>query len=316
MDAPTAAKAMVDRNNGTFNIQNSLSDAKNAYDQGLSSLRGYSDSARNFIMQYGLAEQANAHEIEMWNMQNDYNTPAAQMKRFEEAGLNPMLAYTQGNPGNATSAPGTHVPNAKLTRDQDNIQKLNAIVSTFQAVNGMINDILGTVEKSYDVGIKSNEKAWSDLDYAAAAQRISGFGEGRDVRPGYRNIIVQGSNGQHNSSIQASLDPYADDFSPLGFRTLDRLGVPGFLPKMTSASAAAQYSNARTYYQSYYNANILPLIRELTQGNVDMSNVRKQMIDYQDQVLEMIPPSIRAYVVPILEYLRPFINTSLRNERY
>lgn len=39
--------------------------------------------------------------------QNQYNTPANQMRRFKEAGLNPHLAYNQGNPGNQAS-PLTH----------------------------------------------------------------------------------------------------------------------------------------------------------------------------------------------------------------
>lgn len=34
---------------------------------------------------------------------NAYNTPAMQMERFSEAGLNPHLIYSQGNPGNQAS---------------------------------------------------------------------------------------------------------------------------------------------------------------------------------------------------------------------
>lgn len=34
-------------------------------------------------------------------MQNEYNSPAAQMQRWQEAGLNPNLIYGQGNSGNA-----------------------------------------------------------------------------------------------------------------------------------------------------------------------------------------------------------------------
>lgn len=40
-----------------------------------------------------------------WNMQNDYNSPQAQMQRFQEAGLNPNLIYGQGNAGNAGGIP-------------------------------------------------------------------------------------------------------------------------------------------------------------------------------------------------------------------
>lgn len=45
------------------------------------------------------------NNLRMWNMQNAYNTPAAQMQRFKDAGLNPNLIYGQGNSGNASVLP-------------------------------------------------------------------------------------------------------------------------------------------------------------------------------------------------------------------
>lgn len=53
-----------------------------------------------------LAEQARTHDVNMWNMQNAYNTPAMQRQRLEEAGLNPNLLYDSGaNAGNAGNMP-------------------------------------------------------------------------------------------------------------------------------------------------------------------------------------------------------------------
>lgn len=43
-----------------------------------------------------MKDQNNA-QWDMWNAQNAYNTPAAQMKRLKEAGLNPMLVYGSGS---------------------------------------------------------------------------------------------------------------------------------------------------------------------------------------------------------------------------
>lgn len=42
------------------------------------------------------------HTVQMWNMNNDYNSPVNQMKRYEEAGLNPNLLFSQVSAGNAT----------------------------------------------------------------------------------------------------------------------------------------------------------------------------------------------------------------------
>lgn len=39
----------------------------------------------------------NEWNLKMWNLQNAYNTPSAQMQRFAEAGLNPNLIYGQTN---------------------------------------------------------------------------------------------------------------------------------------------------------------------------------------------------------------------------
>lgn len=45
---------------------------------------------------YGLQRQ---HALADWAMQNEYNSPANQMKRFQAAGLNPNLIYGQSNEG-------------------------------------------------------------------------------------------------------------------------------------------------------------------------------------------------------------------------
>lgn len=50
-----------------------------------------------------LASYQNDLNMQSWQKQQDYNTPANQMARFKAAGLNPNLIYGQGNPGNAAS---------------------------------------------------------------------------------------------------------------------------------------------------------------------------------------------------------------------
>lgn len=71
-----------------------------------------------------LAAQQNEYNLNMWNLQNEYNSPQAQMKRFEEAGLNPALMYSQGNPGNATSAPLMVTPDApQVSKDLQELGK-------------------------------------------------------------------------------------------------------------------------------------------------------------------------------------------------
>lgn len=43
------------------------------------------------------ATKAYQRQVEMWNMQNEYNSPAAQVQRLKDAGLNPALVYGTGS---------------------------------------------------------------------------------------------------------------------------------------------------------------------------------------------------------------------------
>ncbi len=53
-----------------------------------------------------LAEAERRFMLEMWNRQNAYNTPKAQMQRFKAAGLNPNLIYEKATSGGASSVGG------------------------------------------------------------------------------------------------------------------------------------------------------------------------------------------------------------------
>ncbi len=48
-----------------------------------------------------LMELQHQKNLESWNLQNAYNTPEAQMKRYQEAGLNKHMVASAGNSGNA-----------------------------------------------------------------------------------------------------------------------------------------------------------------------------------------------------------------------
>ena len=69
---------------------------------GLMNRKSQKDANRTNIK---LAREQQQFAQKMIQQQNEYNSPAAQMQRYAQAGLNPNLVYTQGNPGNQTSIP-------------------------------------------------------------------------------------------------------------------------------------------------------------------------------------------------------------------
>lgn len=76
-----------------FNIGSTIFDRSRAGYETSPQKRAFRDSVRN--------------EQRIFERDAAYNSPAAQMARFKEAGLNPNLMYGQGNPGNVSGSAQT-----------------------------------------------------------------------------------------------------------------------------------------------------------------------------------------------------------------
>lgn len=87
----------------------------------------------NAHIQRDMQQQQNAFNLQMWNLQNEYNTPEAQMQRFQRAGLSPQLVYGNGSSGNATSAPeiGSTIPAGAVASG------LDKMLNTIAGVNNL-----------------------------------------------------------------------------------------------------------------------------------------------------------------------------------
>lgn len=290
-----------------FDLQGTIRNARDSIATAIDndhSMKGWSDSARNMVYQMALAEQANAHEIAMWNMQNQYNTPSAQMARFAEAGLNPMLIYQQGNPGNASSAPTTHVPDAQMRENADRQAEINNVLNIVSAVSGAIGQVFGTIDQGLDLAIKQNDLKFSNYQLAGANQVFNNFGGS-----GSSAYLERFAPGFDYSS---AMDPNSSDFNPALFGFFQRIGATGASPRMLTAEANAALSGKRSEYQDWYNNHYAPLLEEFMQGKIDLQVFEKRQAEYQQEMLEMLPPWARALILPIFDYIRPFINSMLR----
>lgn len=142
----------------------------------------------NSIFQLKQQDKAWQQTVDMWNMQNKYNTPFNQMKRFKDAGLNPNLIYGQGNPGNATGAPNfqvsahtspigaamealTNVANLELIKSQvdKNRAEIDRTHSQTEGINLENKFNSNTFIPRYwkvtaEAGESVNKKAMSDID--------------------------------------------------------------------------------------------------------------------------------------------------------
>ena len=61
----------------------------------------------NLMAQSVENEKNRRFALDMWNKQNEYNLPTNQMQRLRDAGINPHLAYSNGQPMNTSNAPAS-----------------------------------------------------------------------------------------------------------------------------------------------------------------------------------------------------------------
>lgn len=82
-------------------------------------------------------EKAYQRNLQMWNLQNEYNSPTQQMARLRSAGLNPNLVYGSGVTGNSAGSAPQYQPadikRAELSSYRGWNQGLTDAVSNFLA---------------------------------------------------------------------------------------------------------------------------------------------------------------------------------------
>lgn len=94
-----------------------------------------------------LAEYSFAKSREMWELQNEYNSPMAQMQRLKAAGLNPALVYGQGAVGNQSGpAPSYDAPNVSYQMQAMQIPELLGLYQDFQLKKAQIDNVRANTE--------------------------------------------------------------------------------------------------------------------------------------------------------------------------
>ena len=97
-----------------------------------------------------LADEAYQRDVAMWNMQNAYNAPKAQMERLQEAGMNPNLVYGSGNvtgntAGSAPSYPQVQYPSSKASK----LDLMRNVLGIFDEYQSIQNQALQNQREAY-----------------------------------------------------------------------------------------------------------------------------------------------------------------------
>lgn len=175
------------------------------------------------ILQRQFAEHQAAvayqRQLEMWNKENAYNTPSAQMARYIEAGLNPNLIYNNGQVpspvpavapvGNTTS----HVPQLSNPLSPENLSFARLTDAQIKNIEADTEKKEADTQLSYKQGwqidkltqaevnlinaqTKSLEQLYDSREYQTNVEqlKLKFFVENRDVESGENSHIDENGN--------------------------------------------------------------------------------------------------------------------------
>nr|WAE43621.1 MAG: DNA pilot protein [Microviridae sp.] len=142
-----------------------------------------------------LAKYQYSNELDMWNKANAYNTPAAQMQRFKDAGLNPNLIYGQGNSGNTANVlPRYQAPSIRADIDPaNNVPNMLSAYQDFRVKDAQVDNIKAQTDSV------RNESIIRALN----AKWLSGRNEW-DLDPDYGNFKAKNMVNRQEANLKVS----------------------------------------------------------------------------------------------------------------
>lgn len=157
-----------------------------------------------------LAEQDYQRNIEMWNYQNEYNSPTQQMARLRAAGLNPNLVYGGGNVSGLTTSNAPEMSSATYSPAQYRAPSYEALrlskVSSYQQLE---NQALQNEKIRQNIKLAERDADRSDRIADAQIENLKSMYGLRDAELGVRHGEVTAR--QQEVKEQNAWRRYQDD---------------------------------------------------------------------------------------------------------
>lgn len=242
------------------------------------------------LLQNELSKQA-------WESNNEYNSPANQMKRLLDAGLNPNLAYnlaTSGNSsspadvtskisGSAAAQAGTSAKQAQTQRIAQAFDAISQSIQMFQQVLGLAQGV-----QQY----KSNQLQL-DFDKLVAASYFNDKGKGAKT-------IFTDDSGQPWSVTP----PEVLYFGHFG----KGQGLLPTLNALLNGESLRNLQGTQATLNRYTHEYLQPWQAKLMKQDWEMTDVNQEMLNYQNEMLKLLPPELRGIynliIAPLIQNLR------------
>lgn len=213
-----------------------------------------------------LAQQQQNWNIDLWNMQNEYNTPAAQMQRYKDAGLNPNLIYGSGSgsSGNATAV--SSVAPARMERAS--VQPVNY----FQGIAQGMSQAMSAFLQSQQLSV-AEKRAEADLTRTASNVDLNISRQGLIQAQTFSETLRPE---QIAANINKLNQDTARQFVETGIRSSFQIHSDIYYKQQVEAQALSmKLTNSQIDKVAYELGHLLPL--QASQISVMIQNLRAGM---------------------------------------
>lgn len=258
----------------------------------------------NMALQYryssALASQQNQANVDMWNRNNEYNSPLQQMARFKAAGLNPQLAYGNMPQSDAPAMVGGSTPISQASplsgTDMNQAALLNAQKENIEA---------DTADKLKDLDVKGSQISLNSANARLLAKQYDWTEKQLEVADKQIESIDQ-----QNAESQKRVEEMTQNIKLLKANT-DKTEYEAFSAYVDSLFAQLEHSAA--YKESLSRANLsnaeakrIVTLLPFEQNEIDQHtrNMKKeQVLLIQAIKTGKIPADIASKFPNFLEFL-------------
>lgn len=124
----------------------------------------------NNKLQMDLWHEQQEYDYKMWQENNAYNAPSAQVERLKAAGINPALALSNISTGeSSSSAGGQSIPKTTAATYENPANEVNTKVQNLALIGKQFSDISKQYEETRSLQMQNN---WQNVEKSAAVASI------------------------------------------------------------------------------------------------------------------------------------------------
>lgn len=196
-------------------------------------------NAENNQTQIDLWNQQKEYDYKMWQENNAYNTPSAQVQRFKDAGINPALALSNiGSGSSNSSAGGQNTPNTTAATYENPASEVNMKVQNLALIGKQLSDISKQYEETRSLQMQNN---WQNVEKSALVAGILKDNKLKDEAVQNASLANRLFKDTYDAKVTQE-----EEQATIAWRTGLNLAAQGSLIELQKDSA------------DYYNKNVQP----------------------------------------------------------